>query len=277
MILSGARAVVGTEPRTSASPVHWQIVTGEHSPQPGGVSDYTRLVARALALAGDRVDVWAPPCVAGSPERDSGVLRAPAAGSLRSSLVARAGSGARCPSRTAPIARSIRPARLWLESGQSAILLVAAFETRRCGVGHVPRGRVSDRFGYSTRENALGAVTRWMAAIVGRAAERIFVSIPAWQPILESLIGQRVPIEWLPVPSTIAPVEDPVGIAHLEESYRRRLSARRTPRNLRPAHRAYAGVCTARPARSHELPHSSARPSRRLVERIVDSDAPMLC
>src|SRR6185503_18179964 len=36
-----------------------------------------------------------------------------------------------------------------------------------------------------------------------------------WQPMLESLIGRRVPIEWLPVPSTISPVEDPDGIAHL--------------------------------------------------------------
>jgi glycosyltransferase involved in cell wall biosynthesis len=68
---------------------------------------------------------------------------------------------------------------------------------------------------YSARENALGAVTRWMAAIVSRSAERIFVSIPAWQPILESLIGRQVPIEWLPVPSTISRVEDLAGVAHL--------------------------------------------------------------
>src|SRR4051794_16529358 len=39
----------------------WAILTGEYPPQPGGVSDYTRVVARALATAGDDVHVWAPP------------------------------------------------------------------------------------------------------------------------------------------------------------------------------------------------------------------------
>jgi hypothetical protein len=41
--------------------VHWQLITGEYPPEPGGVSDYTRLVACGLAEAGDHVDVWAPP------------------------------------------------------------------------------------------------------------------------------------------------------------------------------------------------------------------------
>src|SRR5262245_58312193 len=38
----------------------WEILTGEYPPQPGGVSDYTRLVARGLADAGDCVCVYAP-------------------------------------------------------------------------------------------------------------------------------------------------------------------------------------------------------------------------
>jgi glycosyltransferase involved in cell wall biosynthesis len=216
VILSGARAVVGTEPRASASPVHWQIVTGEYPPQPGGVSDYTRLVARALALAGDRVDVWAPPSVAGSPERDSGVFvhRLPDHYGPRSLRVLDRELDAlpeprRLLVQYVPHAFGWKAANLpfcwWLRSRRDDVVWIMFHEVA------YPVGSE-----YSTRENALGAVTRWMAAIVGRAAERIFVSIPAWQPILESLIGQRVPIEWLPVPSTIAPVEDPVGIAHLK-------------------------------------------------------------
>ncbi|MGH7880864.1 MAG: glycosyltransferase, partial [Candidatus Binataceae bacterium] len=39
----------------------WQILTGEYPPQRGGVSDYTQIVARGLAAAGDEVHVWAPP------------------------------------------------------------------------------------------------------------------------------------------------------------------------------------------------------------------------
>src|SRR6187401_3142136 len=42
--------------------MHWHILTGEYPPQPGGVSDYTRLVAHGLADAGDAVTIWAPPC-----------------------------------------------------------------------------------------------------------------------------------------------------------------------------------------------------------------------
>ena len=45
--------------------IRWAILTGEYPPDPGGVSDYTRLVARGLADAGDRVVVWAPPFSSG--------------------------------------------------------------------------------------------------------------------------------------------------------------------------------------------------------------------
>ena len=40
--------------------MQWHILTGEYPPQPGGVSDYTRMVAEGLAAAGDEVVVWAP-------------------------------------------------------------------------------------------------------------------------------------------------------------------------------------------------------------------------
>ncbi|HEV2905551.1 MAG TPA: hypothetical protein VGW32_10905, partial [Pyrinomonadaceae bacterium] len=36
------------------------IITSEYPPQPGGVSDYTRIVAEGLAAAGDEVHVWCP-------------------------------------------------------------------------------------------------------------------------------------------------------------------------------------------------------------------------
>ena len=40
--------------------MQWHILTGEYPPQPGGVSDYSRMVAHGLAAAGDEVVVWAP-------------------------------------------------------------------------------------------------------------------------------------------------------------------------------------------------------------------------
>ena len=38
----------------------WHLITGEYPPQPGGVSDYTAMVAADLADAGREVHVWAP-------------------------------------------------------------------------------------------------------------------------------------------------------------------------------------------------------------------------
>src|SRR6266567_2538209 len=38
----------------------WHIITGEYPPQPGGVGDYTYLLAKGLADAGDAVHVWTP-------------------------------------------------------------------------------------------------------------------------------------------------------------------------------------------------------------------------
>jgi hypothetical protein len=51
---------------------HWHIITGGYPPQPGGVSDYTRLVAVELARAGDVVNIWAPACASTDPI-DAGV------------------------------------------------------------------------------------------------------------------------------------------------------------------------------------------------------------
>lgn len=47
--------------------MEWHIVTGEYPPQPGGVSDYTYLLAEALADAGEDVHIWSPSrCVTAS-------------------------------------------------------------------------------------------------------------------------------------------------------------------------------------------------------------------
>src|SRR6266852_374370 len=51
----------------------WHLITGEYPPQPGGVSDYSRLVACGLAGAGDEVHVWAPECTA-QLQSDDGVV-----------------------------------------------------------------------------------------------------------------------------------------------------------------------------------------------------------
>ncbi len=67
-----------------ASPI-WHILTGEYPPEPGGVSDYTALVAGGLAEAGIEVHVWTAPANRAAdppppltPPSQGGELKAPA-------------------------------------------------------------------------------------------------------------------------------------------------------------------------------------------------------
>jgi glycosyltransferase involved in cell wall biosynthesis len=69
------------------------------------------------------------------------------------------------------------------------------------------------------RHNFLGLVTRLMAALVARSAERCFVSIPAWIPLLERLRGRRGAIDWLPVPSNLPTTADPDTVAAARRRY----------------------------------------------------------
>jgi glycosyltransferase involved in cell wall biosynthesis len=195
-----------------AVPVHWQIVTGEYPPQPGGVSDYSRLLAHALADAGDRVTVWAPACL--HPDESHprvSVRRLPDTFGPRSLRVLdRALDALPEPRRLfvqyVPHAFGWKAANLpfcfWLRSRRRDSVWIMFHEVA------YPHGMA-----YSLAENVLALVTRWMAAIAGRHAERIFVSIPDWRPLVESAIGKKVPLEWLPIPTSVAVIDDVAGVA----------------------------------------------------------------
>jgi hypothetical protein len=196
----------------AAACVHWQMLTGEYPPQPGGVSDYSRLVAHALAEAGDRVTVWAPPH-AGPDEVYPGVSvrRLPDRFGRRSLRVLdqyldTLPEPRRLLVQYVPHAFGWKAANvpfcLWLRSRRRDSLWIMFHEVA------YPRGTE-----YSLAENALSIVTRAMAAMAGRAAQRIFVSIPAWQPLLESMIGTDASIQWMPVPSSVPFVADQIGTA----------------------------------------------------------------
>jgi glycosyltransferase involved in cell wall biosynthesis len=195
-----------------AAPVHWQIVTGEYPPQPGGVSDYSRLLAHALSDAGDRVTVWAPACR--HPDESYpgvSVRRLPGTFGPRSlGLLDRALDALPEPRRIlvqyVPHAFGWKAANLpfcfWLRSRRRDSVWIMFHEVA------YPHGTA-----YSLAENMLALVTRWMAAIAGRHAERIFVSIPDWRPLVESAIGKTVPLEWLPIPTSVPVADDPAGVA----------------------------------------------------------------
>jgi glycosyltransferase involved in cell wall biosynthesis len=65
----------------------------------------------------------------------------------------------------------------------------------------------------------LGLVTRQMARQVAGAAERVFVSIPAWATLLKRIAPRARTGEWLPVPCNVATSAEPAAIARVRERY----------------------------------------------------------
>lgn len=182
--------------------MRWHILTGEYEPQPGGVSDYTVLVARGLARAGDDVHVWTPSDGADGPDATGVVVHrlpdhfgsrglALLSKHLRDDHVTR-----RLLVQYVPQAFGWKGANvgfcLWLRAQTRESIWVMFHE-----VAH-PIG-----LQYTWLQNGLGLVTRGMASLVASAAARLFVSTPAWTPQLRSMCGPEVPITWLPVPSAI--------------------------------------------------------------------------
>jgi glycosyltransferase involved in cell wall biosynthesis len=182
----------------------WHLLTGEYPPQPGGVGDYSRLVALALARAGHEVHVWAPG-VADVREED-GVTehRVPAlftpAGLVR---LTRGLDGCRGPRRLllqyVPHSFGMKamnvPFCAWFASRQQDERWVFFHEVVYPWSASAP-----------PRHQVLAGVTRVMLRLVADAADRAFVSIPAWAEHLPARVRRHA--EWRPVPSNL-PTEAP--------------------------------------------------------------------
>lgn len=177
----------------------WHLLTGEYPPQPGGVSDYTRQVALGLARAGHEVHVWAPGDAGEGLSDGVRVHRVP---------------GLFTPPGLVKLARGLEgcrgPRRLLLQYVPQAFGLkgmnvpfCAWFAARRREERWVffhevvypwsPRAPL--------RHQVLAGTTRVMARLVAGAADRTFVSIPAWAEHLPARARRRA--EWRPVPSTL--------------------------------------------------------------------------
>jgi glycosyltransferase involved in cell wall biosynthesis len=202
--------------REDSDRLRWAILNGDYD-RKGGVSDYTRQVAAALAAAGDEVTVCAPLEHHGQTgnadyrlteiRRKFGVL------SLRD--LDRA-------------LTSIRPDRVLIQyvpqgygwHGMNLSFCLWLFAHRRryhIWVMFHEVAVVMDRR-KPFRHNALAIVTQLMAALAARSATQIFVSIPAWEKWLRSLRCPQ-PITWLPVPANIPVIGDLDAIAKVKGSY----------------------------------------------------------
>ena len=184
----------------------WHLITGEYPPQPGGVSDYTRLVAIELVRIGDSVNIWAPSCDFAADPIDDGV------------------EVHRLPGHFGPRAFALldrelnrNPGRILVQYEPHAFGFKAmnfpfalGLYARRCANITVMFHEVAYGIAASQplKRNLLGMATRKMAAIVARAATRIFVSTSSWKPQLRALSGDAKPIVALPMPSNLPVVED---------------------------------------------------------------------
>lgn len=186
---------------------NWHILTGEYPPQPGGVSDYTRLIAAGLAREGDEVHVWAPECVGETPV-DPGVAVRRLPGVFGRRAVA---------ALDAALRRERRPFRLLVQyvphmyGWKGMNLPFCAWLTRqRHARPWLMFHEVAFPWTRQPRHQILALTQRAMAAILARTAERVFVSIPAWGGMLRSLAPRLPDPTWLPIPSTVAESHQPL-------------------------------------------------------------------
>ena len=181
----------------------WALITGEYPPLRGGVSDYTRLLANGLAATGDEVHVWTPDGEGPAPEENNvQVHRLPGRFDRRS--IAMLGSALRgLPASCRLFVQYVPHAYGWKAMNIPFCLWLTCWRRQPVWVLY---HEVAYPLSWSQpiRLNILGAVTRGMASLVARAAERVFISIPAWEPLLPK--GR--PPAWLPIPSTIPTTAD---------------------------------------------------------------------
>jgi glycosyltransferase involved in cell wall biosynthesis len=198
--------------------IEWHFLTGEYPPQLGGVSDYCRLLACALAQTGDKVHIWAPPSSGADPV-DPGVHvhRLPDTFGPRSLRVL-----GKALSRPNPVRRLLvqyvphafgwkamnLPFCLWLYGRRHRDRIWVMFHEVAYDLS----------LGQSLRHNVLGCVTHMMAAFVSRAAERCFASTSSWFPMVWRVHSRRR-VEWLSIPSNLPTEAPPEAVAQVRTRY----------------------------------------------------------
>jgi len=196
----------------------WAVLTGEYPPQAGGVSDYTRQICHALVAAGDRVTVFAPPC-AGPDDSDSrvSVIRLPDHFGRRGRAVVENHLGADRPDRVLVqyVAQAFGmkgmnlPFARWVRRKLPSVAPVwVTFHEVACPFVRRP-----------LKHNLLAWVTRMMARRIATAADRVFVTIPAWGDLLRRIAPRGKSPEWLPVPSNLPAVVDAEAVAAVRRGY----------------------------------------------------------
>ena len=190
------------------------IITPEYWPRCGGVADYTRQIALELAQAGDQVHVWCPAGCAAEAGDALGIH--PVLGRFTKSDLAAV---------DVMLDEFPAPRRLlvqWVPHGygfRSMNFPFCLWLLARARKGDVVELMVHEAYLHfwegSWRQTAAAAVHRAMTVVLLRAAQRVWVSIPAWEGLWKPYaMGRPVPFAWLPVPSALDD-PDPRAVAQI--------------------------------------------------------------
>ena len=203
--------------------IPWHLITPEYPPQPGGVSDYTCFVARALAAAGEEVYVW---CPSGDrdPQQDAGVSVGTALGRMGLPDLWRLG---------AQLDRCKKPRKLllqWVPHGFGfrsmnlplCFWIWARSVSRRDEVEimiHEPFLQFREG---SLKQDLAALVHRVMIVTLLLSTRRVWVSTPQWiEQLKPYTLGRNVCFGWLPVPSNIPVIDDPRAICATRSAFDR--------------------------------------------------------
>lgn len=209
--------------------MNWHIITGEYPPKPGGVSDYTEIVATAMAKAGRPPRVWTSIDASRANDADfeAGVVEDFGV------IVHRLG-GRWSPSDLdrleAAIERTPAPRRLliqytpnsWGYKGMN--LGFCRLIARRSARGDEIWTVIHEPYYFF---KLWDKPTRWLIATANRlmlrtllgASTRIYITIPYWEARIRPWAPRGVPIECLPIVSNIPVVSDPVAVEAVRARY----------------------------------------------------------
>lgn len=197
----------------------WAIVTGEYPPQPGGVSDHSLSIAEALKAVGDEVTVIAP-AVASQADSTGGIVVHRIEG----------GYGLRGIRQMQRHLAAARPTRILLQYVPHAFGLKAMnvpFVYALCRAAHriAPLSVMFHEVafprivGQPWKHAVIASVNTWMARRLATTAERVYISVPAWQPVLATIAPDAPKPEWLPILSNIPTSVVPAEVAAVRSRY----------------------------------------------------------
>lgn len=193
--------------------MNWHLVTSEYPPDAGGVAGYTAVVAHALAAAGHAVHVSTRGPVGTSADGPVTVHRVGAS-------FGRAG----LRELTARLDGSPKPRRLFVQYAphgygfKAMNLPFASWLRRRAATSGDAVDLMVHEVAYPwvrtpLRHNLIALANRLMVRTLLPGASRVFVTVPAWEPLLRaSGLPATTPVSVLPVPSTIPVCNDPVAV-----------------------------------------------------------------